>query len=83
MCGGHSGRQYVIPRTYEQGPVQGQEQVTGQTCPTCGAPVAPDFVVCPNCGTQLKTACPNCHKAVDISWVACPYCGASLQGLDK
>ena len=77
MCGGHRDYRYITVPVQERTRVQ--ERNAGQMCPACGAPVEPDFVVCPNCGTQLKAACPSCHKAVDVSWVACPYCGANLR----
>ena len=48
-------------------------------CPQCSYPIQDDFILCPLCGTQLKTSCPECHKAVDVTWSRCPYCGAALK----
>ncbi len=85
MCGGHFVPQIHVTREVRE-ESQTPERVTPseatQTCPSCGAPVQPDFVLCPRCGTQLKRACPTCHKAVDVTWVACPYCGTPLDNDD-
>ncbi|MCD8316686.1 MAG: zinc ribbon domain-containing protein [Eggerthellaceae bacterium] len=47
-------------------------------CATCGYPVEADYVICPNCLTQLKNVCPNCNRALDPSWRVCPYCATPL-----
>ncbi|MHB1131116.1 MAG: zinc ribbon domain-containing protein [Chloroflexota bacterium] len=52
-----------------------QEIEERQACPTCRYRVQSDFVVCPNCGTQLKHICTECHRLLDLSWHRCPYCG--------
>ena len=44
------------------------------TCPTCGAPIDRDFIVCPMCDTQVRNVCPNCHRPLDADWKICPYC---------
>lgn len=44
-------------------------------CPGCKQKVAPDFLLCPNCHTQLKERCPNCGQLLDLKWNICPYCG--------
>lgn len=44
-------------------------------CPGCKQKVEPDFLLCPNCHTQLKERCPNCNRLLDPSWNICPYCG--------
>ena len=44
------------------------------TCPTCGAPIDRDFIVCPMCDTQVRNVCPNCHRPLDADWHVCPYC---------
>ncbi|MBN1481095.1 zinc ribbon domain-containing protein [candidate division KSB1 bacterium] len=50
-----------------------------KTCPQCNSPIQSDFVVCPNCGTNLRNTCPKCQKNVQKGWKVCPYCGESLQ----
>lgn len=49
-----------------------------KSCPNCQSPIQADFVVCPKCGTSLKSTCPNCQKNVQKDWKHCPYCGESL-----
>jgi len=44
-------------------------------CPGCKQKVEPDFLLCPNCHTQLKERCPNCGRLLNLSWNICPYCG--------
>lgn len=43
-------------------------------CPACRTPVRNDFLVCPKCRRQLKTACRKCEKPLDPDWRVCPYC---------
>lgn len=47
-------------------------------CPQCGASVTEQFVVCPQCGTQLRPACPSCAGPVEPDWKVCPRCAAPL-----
>ena len=47
-------------------------------CANCGYPVESDFVVCPQCHTQLKNLCRNCGHALDPMWSVCPYCATPL-----
>ena len=46
-----------------------------QACPTCKRRVQSDYVVCPNCRTQLKRPCTNCTRLLQLGWRLCPYCG--------
>ena len=43
-------------------------------CPNCQQRVQGDFLICPNCLTQLKRACPNCNKVLLLKWSVCPFC---------
>jgi RNA polymerase subunit RPABC4/transcription elongation factor Spt4 len=43
-------------------------------CPNCQQRVQADFLLCPNCLTQLKKQCPNCSKVLLLRWSVCPYC---------
>jgi len=43
-------------------------------CPVCGLPIKDDFLICPNCFKELRTACLQCGKLLDHSWILCPYC---------
>jgi RNA polymerase subunit RPABC4/transcription elongation factor Spt4 len=44
-------------------------------CPGCKQKIEGDFLVCPNCHTQLKERCPNCNHLLNLKWNICPYCG--------
>ena len=43
-------------------------------CATCGYPVDVNYIVCPNCLSQLKNQCTNCGKALEPAWTVCPFC---------
>ncbi|HVA23769.1 MAG TPA: zinc ribbon domain-containing protein [Chloroflexota bacterium] len=43
-------------------------------CPNCQQRVQPDFLVCPNCLTQLKKPCANCARVLLLKWAVCPFC---------
>ena len=43
-------------------------------CVKCGYPVMDDYILCPNCQTQLRNMCPRCGKPMEPSWPVCPYC---------
>jgi len=47
-------------------------------CPGCEAPLAPDFKLCPYCGTPLR--CDSCGQPAQAGWKLCPHCGNSLRG---
>lgn len=49
-------------------------------CAACGYPVEADFVLCPNCHTQLKNLCSHCERALEPSWAICPYCATPVAG---
>lgn len=44
-------------------------------CPGCKQKIEADFLICPNCHTQLKERCPNCGRLLNLKWNICPYCG--------
>jgi RNA polymerase subunit RPABC4/transcription elongation factor Spt4 len=44
-------------------------------CPGCKQKIEGDFLICPNCHTQLKERCPNCNHMLNLKWNICPYCG--------
>jgi RNA polymerase subunit RPABC4/transcription elongation factor Spt4 len=43
-------------------------------CPNCQQRVQGDFLLCPNCLTQLKKQCPGCSRVLLLKWTVCPYC---------
>ena len=44
-------------------------------CPSCHRFVEDDFLLCPQCHTQLREPCASCERLVDLRWPLCPYCG--------
>lgn len=58
---------------------QRQLQKYGE-CATCGYPVEAEYVICPNCHTQLKNLCSHCNHALDPAWTICPYCATPVGG---
>ncbi len=46
-------------------------------CPYCRGPVEADYLVCPECSTQLRRACDGCGKPLDPHWRVCPYCASA------
>ena len=49
-------------------------------CVKCGYPVKDDYILCPNCQTQLRNMCPGCGKPMEPSWPVCPYCTTPISG---
>ncbi|MDR0499719.1 MAG: zinc ribbon domain-containing protein [Coriobacteriales bacterium] len=43
-------------------------------CAKCGYPVEREYLMCPNCGTQLKNECRSCGHALNPEWRICPFC---------
>jgi hypothetical protein len=48
-----------------------------ENCPGCGKRVSGDYLYCPHCHTQLKSACVACGRPLHTHWTLCPYCGTS------
>jgi len=47
-------------------------------CPGCSRMVENDWIVCPDCHTQLKQICVNCGEGLHLRWSICPYCATPL-----
>lgn len=47
-------------------------------CATCGYPVDVNYVICPNCHTQLKNLCSHCERALEPAWTICPFCATPV-----
>jgi RNA polymerase subunit RPABC4/transcription elongation factor Spt4 len=47
-----------------------------KACPKCGAGIEPDFLICPECVSQLRVKCEYCGRPIKANWNACPYCQA-------
>lgn len=43
-------------------------------CPNCRSVVEKDYLLCPECGWDLKKPCVNCNKPLHLNWSTCPYC---------
>ncbi len=57
----------------EEALLQGIEDV--EVCPACRQLIEPDYVICPQCYTQLKRKCPDCGRLMHLAWSVCAYCG--------
>jgi len=49
-------------------------------CPNCRNLVEKDYLVCPECGWELKKPCENCERPLELKWSLCPYCGTEQKG---
>lgn len=58
----------------EEALLQGIEDV--DVCPSCKQLIEPDYVICPNCYTQLKRKCSDCGCLMGLEWSVCAYCGS-------
>jgi RNA polymerase subunit RPABC4/transcription elongation factor Spt4 len=52
-----------------------QEIEERYVCPNCKRKVERDFLICPNCHTQLRKRCSRCERVLNLNWGICPYCG--------
>ncbi len=43
-------------------------------CPSCRRPTEGEWVVCANCGSQLRTPCVGCGRPMNFAWRHCPHC---------
>ena len=43
-------------------------------CPSCRSVVEKAYLLCPECGLDLKTPCKSCGTPLDLNWRTCPYC---------
>ena len=52
-------------------------------CVKCGYPVKDDYILCPNCQTQLRNMCSGCGRPMEPSWPVCPYCTTPVAGVQS
>ena len=45
-----------------------------ELCPGCRSVVEKEYLLCPECGWDLKKPCENCQKPLHLGWNTCPYC---------
>ncbi len=43
-------------------------------CQKCDTRVTEKYMVCPKCGTKLRSFCQNCKTPVEAGWKVCPNC---------
>ena len=48
-------------------------------CSNCRSVVEKDYLLCPECGWDLKKPCENCRKPIHLNWKTCPYCATVQQ----
>ncbi len=65
----------ILSRIIEQKTLYEQANMTTD-CPECGYKIQPDYVICPNCETNLRHECINCKKEIRENWKVCPFCKA-------
>ena len=46
-------------------------------CPNCRSVVESDYLLCPECGWDLKRPCENCARPLRLEWATCPYCATA------
>lgn len=56
--------------------LQGIEDV--DVCPACKQLIEKEYIVCPQCYTQLRKKCPDCGRLMELSWTVCPFCGGKV-----
>lgn len=51
-------------------------------CPNCRSVVEKEYLLCPECGWDLKKPCENCGKPLHLNWKTCPYCATAQSKKD-
>ena len=51
-----------------------QEIEERPVCSNCRHRIEPDYIICPNCMTKVKTQCLSCGRLNELDWGVCPYC---------
>jgi hypothetical protein len=55
-------------------------ELDSRLCPSCDAPIEPDFLRCPACLRKLKDPCVACARPLEPQWAICPYCETEVPG---
>jgi RNA polymerase subunit RPABC4/transcription elongation factor Spt4 len=51
---------------------------TRRACPSCQAVTEADWLICPNCRTELRRTCEECGRPLELNWKVCPYCATPV-----
>jgi len=51
---------------------------TRRACPSCQAVTEPDWLICPQCRTELRRTCEQCGRPLELNWTVCPYCATPV-----
>jgi RNA polymerase subunit RPABC4/transcription elongation factor Spt4 len=51
---------------------------TRRACPSCQAVTEPDWLLCPQCRTELRRSCEECGRPLELNWTVCPYCATPV-----
>ena len=46
-------------------------------CPNCNSVAENDYLLCPECGWDLKRPCESCSRPLHLGWATCPYCATA------
>ena len=66
---------------FEDWPIEGRPH-DDTKCPSCGATIANDWIVCPHCQERLRRDCPQCGKTIKAGWKSCPFCATPIHNTD-
>ncbi|MCL2491971.1 MAG: zinc ribbon domain-containing protein [Coriobacteriia bacterium] len=55
-------------------------ELENKSCPKCGAGIASDYLICPDCLSELRIKCDYCGRPIKPNWHACPYCQSKRSG---
>jgi len=53
-----------------------EAELEKNACPSCGAGIETDFLICPSCNITLRRPCEYCSRPIKTAWATCPYCRA-------
>jgi uncharacterized membrane protein YgcG len=51
-----------------------EAELETHACPSCGAGIEVDFLICPSCNVTLRRPCDYCARPIKTDWSTCPYC---------
>jgi len=54
-----------------------EAELETNACPSCGAGIEVDYLICPTCNVTLRRPCDYCGRPIKTDWATCPYCLSS------